>query len=332
MLTMPQGHLTMKEREIIALLRVNGRSMNEIGQQIGRDKSTVSREIKRNATGGIYVPLFAQEIAEKRRKNAKQFQRMRYPGLLNYVKSKLKAGWSPEDIANRLPEAHPHNENMRAAAPTIYAWVEHDRRQGGIHYRYLRYNRGRKRRRRRGRERGRAGRIIGRVGIEHRPEVVESRERFGDWEGDTMVGSGKSGCLVTQVERKSRYLVAVKVDSKTAPAVGNATLQAFRKVPKRLRKTMTLDNGREFAMFPQLEDQLHLNVYFADGYAPWQRGANENTNGLLRQFFPKGTKFCDVSPEEVAKVVKLMNNRPRRCLGYRTPREVYREAVKTNSS
>lgn len=325
---MPRTHLTIKDREIIALLQANGKSLGEIADRIGCHKGTVSREIKRNATGPIYVPLFAQDKASERRRNAKNPWRMNHPQLLDFVKKKLEVRWTPEDIANRLPMLYPDDLKMRVSAPTIYAWVERDRQQGGTYYTYLRLNQGRKYRRRRGlKGQKKRGTIIGRVGIEHRPEIVESRERFGDWEGDTIVGTGKSGCIVTLVERKSRFLVAVKVDSKEALAVGDATLQEFRKVPKCLRETMTLDNGSEFAQFPQIQVQLGTDVYFAKPHAPWQRGTNENTNGLLRQFFPKGTSFQDVSSSEVVKAVKLLNDRPRRCLGYRTPGEVFREAI-----
>ncbi len=255
---------------------------------------------------------------------------MEHPQLLNFVKEKLKVRWTPEDIANRLPILHPDNHKMRVSAPTIYAWVERDRQQGGTYYTYLRLNQGRKYRRRRGlKGQKKRGAIIGRVGIEHRPEIVDTRKRFGDWEGDTIVGKRHSGCVVTLVERKARFLVAVKVDSKEAVPVADATLRVFRKVPKCLRETMTLDNGLEFARFPQIQVQLGTDVFFADPHSPWQRGANENMNGLLRQFFPKGTDFRNVPEAEVVKAIKLLNDRPRRCLGYRTPSEVFREAVAT---
>ncbi len=327
---MPRRHLTIKDRETLAILRENGRSLREIADRIGCDKGTVSRELKRNSTGDVYVPLFAQEMASKRRRNAKKPWRMEHPQLLNFVKEKLKVRWTPEDIANRLPILHPDNHKMRVSAPTIYAWVERDRQQGGTYYTYLRLNQGRKYRRRRGlKGQKKRGAIIGRVGIEHRPEIVDTRKRFGDWEGDTIVGKRHSGCVVTLVERKARFLVAVKVDSKEAVPVADATLRVFRKVPKCLRETMTLDNGLEFARFPQIQVQLGTDVFFADPHSPWQRGANENMNGLLRQFFPKGTDFRNVPEAEVVKAIKLLNDRPRRCLGYRTPSEVFREAVAT---
>ncbi len=329
---MPTGHLTIKERETIALLQATGHSFAQIGAQIGRHKGTISREIQRNSSGGIYVPQFAQKKADKRRANAKQPWRMKYPGLINYVKAKLEVRWTPEDIATMLPKDHPNNNKMRVSAPTIYAWVERDRKQRGTYYQYLRLNQGRIYRRRRGKKgQKKRGSIPGRVGIEERPEIVETRERFGDWEGDTIVGKGKSGCIATHVERKSRFLVAVKVDSREAVPVFQATLKGFRKIPKLLRETLTLDNGLEFATFPRGKSQLGLDIYFADPHSPWQRGTNENTNGLLRQFFPKGSSFSHVTDEDVAKAMKMLNNRPRRCLGYRTPAEVLREAIKANT-
>jgi IS30 family transposase len=159
--------------------------------------------------------------------------------------------------------------------------------------------------------------------IDQRPQIVDQRKRIGDWESDTVEGRKGKGLLATHVERKSRYTVAVKVADKSAPTVTRATVKRMKRLPKAKRKTMTMDNGKEFAGFAHLESQLGIRTYFAHPYHSWERGTNENTNGLLRQFFPKGTDFTQVTDSEVDRVERLLNNRPRKCLGYRTPAEVF---------
>ena len=166
----------------------------------------------------------------------------------------------------------------------------------------------------------------GRVSIDRRPECVATRQRVGDWEGDTVEGAKGSGHITTHVERKSRYLIAAKLTNKTAAVTATAMIATYKKIPKRLRHTLTLDNGKEFAHFSDIERATGLTIYFADAYCAWQRGTNENTNGLLRRYFPKGTDFNQVTEEALALVVKKLNHRPRKCLGYRTPYEVFHEA------
>ncbi len=162
-----------------------------------------------------------------------------------------------------------------------------------------------------------------RVSIHQRPSVVVDRHRTGDWEGDTIQGKPGSGCVATLVERKSRYLVAAKLEDKKAATLTEKCVKAFGPIPRRMRQTLTLDNGSEFANFKELEKKTRLAVYFADPYAAWQRGVNENTNGLLRQYFQKGIDFRKADEETVAEAVRRLNNRARKCLGYRTPHEVF---------
>jgi transposase, IS30 family len=159
--------------------------------------------------------------------------------------------------------------------------------------------------------------------IDRRPRVVNERKRIGDWESDTLEGRKSSGLLATHVERKSRYTVAVKVKDKSADTVSGATLAAMKNLPKKKVKTITFDNGKEFAGFKELERGLGMRSYFANPYHSWECGANENTNGLLRQFFPRGTNFALVRQAQVDRVIKLLNNRLRKCLNYRTPAEVF---------
>ena len=163
----------------------------------------------------------------------------------------------------------------------------------------------------------------GRVSISERPAIVETRERFGDREGDTIEDKKSSGYVATHVERKSRYLLAAKLANKKAESLTTQSTKAFWRIPKKMRQILTVDNGKEFSRFKELEDKTGLTVYFADPYSAWQRGTNENTNGLLRQYFPKGTDFRMVTQKDLAFAVKKLNHRPRKCLNYRSPHEVF---------
>lgn len=320
---MPQGHLTSQERQIISLLHHQGFSQSQIGQRIGRHQGTISRELNRNSTHGFYLPQIAQEKAQQRRRDAKQPWKINEP-LRKHITQMLQRKWSPELIAGRLRREYPDKLSWSVSLGTIYNWLERDRQAGGQLWKLLPLQQGRKyRRRRRTNHQNLQGRIIGRVGIQQRPGVVEQRARLGDWEGDTVFGKNNSCSLLTQLERKSRYLIAMKVEDRSASTMQQAMRDAFRKVPRAARHTMTLDNGGEFAQCPQMEDTLGLEVYFADPYAAWQRGANEHANGLLRRYFPKGTDFRQVAPEELNRVVQQINQRPRKCLDFQTPHEVF---------
>ena len=246
--------------------------------------------------------------------------------LVHYVKYKLAEDWSPEQIASRLTVDYPNSKTMRIFHETIYQWVYSDAMNGGDLYTHLR--RHHKRRRKQRRYGSCRGLIPGRVSISKRPEAVDNRKRFGDWEGDTLEGAKGSGGMASHVERKSRYLVTAKLSDKTAETMTIASAKAFRRVPKVMRKTLTVDNGKEFAYFKQLEKKTGFSIYFADPYSAWQRGSNENTNGLIRQYFPKGTNFKDITNKDLALVVKKLNHRPRKSLNYQTPHEVFYSAIR----
>ena len=311
-------HLSIGEREVILKMQACRDSLRTIGAALGRDPGTISREVRRNLCNtGEYWPHPAQTAYEQRRADSKQPCRLEKDGRVRkYVRGKLKRYWSPEQISGRLRRDH----GVVVSPGTIYSWVYRDWAHGGPLWGYLR-RRHRRRRRHRGSER--RGQIPGRRMIDRRPAVVDRRRRIGDWESDTVEGRKGKGLLATHVERKSRYTVAVKVADKSAPTVTQATVQRMKRLPKAKRKTMTLDNGKEFSGFAQIERRLDIRTYFAHPYASWERGTNENTNGLLRQFFPKGTDFTQVTDWEVDRVQRLLNNRPRKCLGYRTPAEVF---------
>jgi len=317
---MSHTHLTLREREVIAQSLAADKNQSQIARALGRDRSTISRELRRNKVGGVetYFAVQADWLARERRRESKQPFQQHDERVWDYVCEKLGEEWSPEQIAGRLREEYPSDARMWISHETIYALIYADRREGGALWKQLR--RQRRRRRPRGSGRQRRGGIVGRVGIEARPAIVEQRRRKGDWEGDTV--AGKSGRLVTVVDRKSRYVVIAKVADKRAASVNRGGIRALGKVPDQFRKTLTLDNGTEFARFGVMERALNLRVYFAEPYQSNQRATNENTNGLLRQYFPKGTDFREVSHQRVAKVQQRLNNRPRKCLGYRTPHEV----------
>ncbi len=320
---MSYAHLTEHERYLIDPMEKAGLSLREIGRRLGRSGGTISRELKRNrpVERWAYTSYVAQELAAVRRRQSKSAVKMKRPGLAQYVKQGLIRGWSPEQISGRLKRDHPRDASMRISHEAIYRWVY---AEPASWWRDLR----RKHWRRRPRMRGigcKRGQIIDRVGIERRPAVVDRRSRLGDWESDTLQGRPGGGGLATHVERKSRYTVLARLPDRTARQFARRSLAALRRVagPSRC-KTLTADNGKEFASFKELERGLGFKVYFADPYAAWQRGLNENTNGLLRQYFPKGTDLAAVTARRVAAVEAALNNRPRKCLGYKTPAEVFR--------
>jgi IS30 family transposase len=321
---MSYSHLSSEERYVITYLVLNDLSLREIARQLNRHHTTISREIKRNrptyADDAVYYYDAAQEYADQRKRIAHHWIRKSNTQLMHYVKCKLMQDWSPEEITGRLIVDYPNNELMRVSHETIYLWIYSDAINGGnLHTHLRRFHKKRRKQRHYGSCRGL---IPGRVSISERPEAVATRERFGDWEGDTVEGAKGSGGIASHVERKSRYLIAAKLSDKTANTMTTASIKAFQRIPKKIRKTLTLDNGKEFSQFKQLEKKTGLCVYFADPYSSWQRGSNENTNGLIRQYFPKGTNFRDITSKDLAFVVKKLNHRPRKCLNYQTPHEI----------
>lgn len=322
---MSYSHITEKERYVISHLVLAEFSLREIARRLGRHHTSISREIKRNrptyADDAVYWYYVTQPVAEERRHIARSFRRQNYKPLVEYVERKLRLDWPPEAIAARIKIDYPDDERMRISHETIYRWVYLVAGEDGNLHDHLR----RRHKKRRKQKRYGSGRrfIPGRVSIDQRPAIVAERERFGDWEGDTLEGARGSGGLATHVERKSRYLIAAKLTDKKAATMNAGTIRAFTRLPRVMRQTLTVDNGSEFSQFKELEKKARLTVYFADPYAAWQRGTNENTNGLLRHYFPKGTDFRTISEEEIELVVKKVNNRPRKCLNYRTPHEVF---------
>jgi IS30 family transposase len=314
----------MDERETIAQCLATGESQAAIAKRVGCHRSTVSREVRRNAdANGDYRPSRAQARADRRRRRSKEPWKLEGTELGGVIQDRLQQYWSPEQIAGRLRREHPDQPARRVSHQGIYDWIARQKAAGGRWHTYLRQGH-RKRRKRYGTAEKR-GRIVDRVGIEERPAVVDAKSRLGDWESDTLAGSGSTACLATHVERVSKYTVLAKLPDATAARFNAGTVRAFERHGVLPCETMTADNGKEFAAFRALERNLGLAVYFAHPYHAWERGLNENTNGLLRQFFPKGVDLAGATHPYVAHVATLLNRRPRKALGYRTPEEVLRE-------
>jgi IS30 family transposase len=310
---MSYTQLTREQRYQIYALRKAGHSQAETAAIVGVHKSSISRELRRNRGRRGYRPGRAQELAEARRRAAHRPRISEATWAL--VESLLRRDWSPEQIAGRLKlERQPSVSHER-----IYQHVSADRRAGGTLHLHLRCQR--ERRKRYGKH-SRRGQIAGRVGIEARPGVVDARRRIGDWEADTIVGRRGRGALLSLVERKSKLVRLCWVERKGAEEVAQASLTVLRPLAEHVL-TLTSDNGGEFAHHARIAQGLGADFYFARPHASWERGVNENTNGLVRQYFPKRTDFATITQAEVEQVVERLNERPRKTLGYRTPNEVF---------
>lgn len=316
---MTYTHLTEDERYHIDEMRRQGYLQKDIAANLGRSPSTLSRELKRNKGKRGWRPRQAHDLATKR---------LHHRGASNVVKvsdeawqfakSKLVTEqWSPEQITGWLKS----QSKAGISHETIYRRILEDKVSGGNLYSHLRCKRQRKKRY--GKKSAGRGCIPNRKDIDERPAVVDKRNRVGDWEGDTVIGSHKGGAvLVTVVERKTRYAIVAKSQDKTTSSVTRCINHAMSKLAN-LVKTITFDNGKEFSKHEVLSKHLNCDVYFAKPYHSWERGLNENTNGLLRQYFPKKTKFDEISDKEIQVVVNKINNRPRKCLNYKTPAEEF---------
>lgn len=316
---MSHKQLNSNKRVVLERLFRAKVKQKEMARILKTDASTISRELKRNKDkNGNYRARIAIKKLKKRRTKANQkFKKLPSKSAFRqYVIRKLKKYWSPEQIAGKLAEKYGRNIVFHE---TIYQFIYMDRPDLK---QFLRCKK-RKYRKRHGtaaREKRRKSRIK-RINI--RPEIVETRGRIGDWEGDTIRGGDKKSALLTHVERRSGYLIANRLKRALAEAVKETTIEEFSKLPKKKRYTITYDNGSEFAEHETTEYRLKTAIYFAFPYHSWERGTNENTNGLLRQFFPKGTDFTKITDSDLQLAVKLINNRPRKRLEYHTPKEVF---------
>jgi IS30 family transposase len=314
--------LTLEERERISQMHYAHLSNAEIAEALGRHRATIGRELARNSVAGEYRAVAAHQQSRQRRRSRPGTRKMERPQVAEFVRSHLVHCWSPDQIAGRSKRDFPDERCRQVSHQTIYAWIHAQPTADRQRFRgFLRFA---------GRRRpgvDRRGRIPHQVSIEGRPKVVDARRRYGDWEGDTVVGARQSGAIVTLVERKSGYLITAKSCDRTARRVASKIESRLRQLPAGLRRTATFDNGKEFADHERMSDRLRLSVYFAEPYCSWQRGTNEHTNGLLRQFLPKGTDLRTLSWQELEHYTQLINDRPRKRLGYRTPAEVFEPLV-----
>jgi IS30 family transposase len=314
-----QRHLTLEEREEISRGLVAGDSIRGIARALSRSPSTISREIRRNGTLRSYRATSADAATWRRSKRPKRCRLATLGRLRQRVITKLQLDWSPEQIAGWLKLAYPGNDSMQVSHETIYKSLFIQSR--GVLKKELQKHlrRGRKfRQSRAGNRGGNRGQIIDGVSIRERPATVEDRALPGHWEGDLISGSNNSH-IATVVERKTRFTVLVKVDGKDTESVTSALTAQMRKLPDIVRETLTWDRGMELAEHKAFSLATNIDVYFCDPRSPWQRGTNENTNGLLRQYFPKGSELSGYSQAYLNKIAKRLNTRPRKTLGFHTP-------------
>jgi IS30 family transposase len=297
--------------QIYALKKI-GMSQNKIAYQLGVSQSSISRELSRNTGKRGYRINQAQSLAKFRRLNSHKAIKMT-SNLIELIVSKIRIEWSPEQISGWLRV----EQNILISHESIYLHIWADKRLGGQLFQHLRRKGKAYQSRSKHKQAGR-GFIKNRVSIADRPAVVEDKNRIGDWEIDLVIGKGHSGALVTIVERKTSFTVSMRVDDKSARSVTAATI-ALLSPFKSAVFTITADNGKEFAYHEVMTEHLKCGVYFADPYCSWQRGLNENTNGLLRQYWPKPTDFKKVSQSAVVDVIVRLNDRPRKKLNYKTP-------------
>lgn len=320
---MSYRHLTVEERNVLYKMLWLGYSKAEIARCLGRHRSTIGRECTRNAMpDGRYEPGNAQTWANSRRRAHLTRPVTGDDRLMRYVDERLRDRWSPEQIAGRLAHHVPADLQGRSIShTTIYRWIWADPDRVQQLRPFLRI--ASKPRRKPYGKPSRRGQILGKRSIDDRPAEANERTRLGDWEGDTVVGKGHHGYLLTCVDRLSRYLIARKVQTCASEPVARQLQRTIRCLPADKRHSLTLDNGREFARPIELEKKLDLLVYFAHPYHSWERGTNENTNGLLRQYLPKGTDLTQVTDTQLRSYVRQINHRPRKCLDFQTAFEVF---------
>lgn len=309
--------LTSGLRYQIYGLKQAGLNQTEIAEKIGVNKATISREFHRNKGKRGWRPKQAQTLHDERRQacvNGRKFS----PENWCEVEKLIRGDLSPEQVSGRLK----CEGSLLISHEIIYRHVYADKRDGGDLHLHLRSQKPHRKRYASGQER--RGTIKNRVSIDERPEIVTEKTRIGDWEGDTVIGKNHKGGLVTLAERKSRYVLAGHISSKHAEGVTDVTTRLLTPHKDKCH-TITFDNGKEFAEHEKIAAELKANIYFAHPYHSWERGLNENSNGLLRQYFPKGMELIDITEKQVLDAVERLNHRPRKVLGFKTPHEVFFE-------
>jgi IS30 family transposase len=309
--------LTYKNMVKVETLLQEEYSIEDIAIKIGKHKTTVYRCIKNNSVDEVFSADVAWEKVNERKTKSHLNYRIFSDSILEkYILEKISSSWSPEQIAGVWTK----ETQEPLCHETIYQYVyKHHPQLIKLYFR----RKGKKYQHKRKEK----YQILNRRMIDQRPKYIENREEIGHWEGDTVIGKNHAQAIVTNVERKSGLLLASKVKRKTAKNIYNATVADFKELPAELRVSMTYDNGKEFSLHEKIENTLKMTVYFAHAYHPWERGTNENTNGLLREFIPKGTDFTKVSEKDLQYYVNLINNRPRKRLNYCTPNEIFCQSL-----
>ena len=313
---MNYNQLTENERYQIYSLKKAGHKQETIAQLLGRNPSTISRELNRNTGLRGYRPQQAQQLALARRKEAHKARKMT-EAVKAMIETLIRQELSPQQTVDYIER----NKGLSLHHETIYQLIYTDKANGGDLYQHLRIV-SKPYRKRYGSYDSR-GKIKNRSSIDERPAVVDNGHRMGDWEGDTIIGKGRRSALLTIVERKTLYTVIAKLTGKRADLLAEMAISKLRPMKEKV-KTITFDNGLEFAEHEVIANALSVDIYFAHPYASWERAINENTNGLIRQYFPKGTDFNDVTEEEIEFVMNRLNNRPRVTRGGRSPNELFR--------
>ena len=318
-------YLSLAEREEIMILHAQGLSNAEIADRLGRNRSTIWRELARNSTAGGYRASTAQHAAEQRAKRPKPAKLATDPVLHDRVQQDLQARWSPEQIAARLKRDFPDQPRMHVSHETNYQAI-YVQGRGALRRELaacLRTGRAiRTPQRTPDGRRTRRGKVAGMVSISERPAEAADRAVPGHWEGDLIVGKDSGSVIGTLVERSTRFCLLLHLpEGKDAAAVAEEMITVIRRLPEQLRRSLTWDQGTEMAQHARITMATEMAIYFCDPHSPWQRGSNENTNGLLRQYFPKSTDLSVHTPTDLAKVAAELNGRPRKTLGWDTPAE-----------
>ncbi len=322
--------VTAEERDQLAIWKAQGVSNKECARRLGRNPSTIGRELSRNdwhtSDQHYYVAIHAQALAKQRARTvAHSKQPLKNATVFAYVTDHLRQGWSPDKIAGRLRREHPDARSWWIGTETIYQWIYQPEQVKQGWYEYLRRKQ-KKRKKQQGRGVHRS-QIPDRVSIHERPAAIEHRTEFGHWEGDTVEGRRHKDGIHTEVERMSRQIAARKVTAITSHEAVEAQQSIFGVLPVHARRSTTVDNGKETHLHTKLRDELGMMTFHADPYSSWQRGTNEHGNWHLRYYFPKGTDFRMVTEEELQEVVTELNNRPRKILDYQTAHEVFSQQL-----
>lgn len=320
--------LTLTEREEVSRGLVAGFSIRALAAQLGRAPSTISREVNRNGGRECYRATQADQATWARALRPKPCKLVENPALAHIVANKLQSLWSPEQIAGWLKRSYPENASHQVSHETIYRTL-YIQTRGALKKEllaYLRRTRAMRRSRHHTQKTGDHGRIVDALSISERPAMADDRAVPGHWEGDLLCGS-KNSQIATLVERQSRYLMLVKLSGKDTGTVTNALIKNARKLPQELYKSLTWDRGKEMAGHKRFTLATDIQVYFCDPHHPWQRGTNENTNGLLRQYFPKGIDLSPYSQAKLSAIARKLNERPRKTLNYETPAQRFYQTV-----